>query len=102
MKLRLAGRLSLIRNLPGRLLFTLTVIGLTLLAIILVITVQGGIKGLLNIFQVESLFPYPRNAPPASNYILGFETTMAFMLEAGFLGVLLFGWGRYPEPDYGA
>jgi cytochrome d ubiquinol oxidase subunit I len=26
--------------------------------------------------------------------ILGFETAMAFMLEAGFLGVMLFGWGR--------
>jgi cytochrome d ubiquinol oxidase subunit I len=26
--------------------------------------------------------------------ILGFETTLAFMLEAGFLGVMLFGWRR--------
>lgn len=26
--------------------------------------------------------------------ILGFEATMAFMLEAGFLGIMLFGWGR--------
>jgi cytochrome d ubiquinol oxidase subunit I len=26
--------------------------------------------------------------------ILGFETTLAFMLEAGFLGLMLFGWGR--------
>ena len=26
--------------------------------------------------------------------ILGFETTLAFMLEAGFLGVMLFGWQR--------
>jgi cytochrome d ubiquinol oxidase subunit I len=26
--------------------------------------------------------------------ILGFETVMAFMLEAGFLGVMLFGWNR--------
>ncbi|MCL4501895.1 MAG: cytochrome ubiquinol oxidase subunit I [Deltaproteobacteria bacterium] len=26
--------------------------------------------------------------------ILGFETTLAFMLEAGFLGVMLFAWGR--------
>ena len=26
--------------------------------------------------------------------ILGFETAMAFMLEAGFLGVMLFGWER--------
>ncbi|MGQ9838577.1 MAG: cytochrome ubiquinol oxidase subunit I [Cyanobacteriota bacterium] len=28
--------------------------------------------------------------------ILGFEGTMAFMLEAGFLGIMLFGWGRVP------
>jgi cytochrome d ubiquinol oxidase subunit I len=26
--------------------------------------------------------------------ILGFETTFAFMLESGFLGLMLFGWGR--------
>lgn len=26
--------------------------------------------------------------------ILGFEAAMAFMLEAGFLGVMVFGWGR--------
>ncbi len=26
--------------------------------------------------------------------ILGFETTMAFMLEAGFLGIMFFGWQR--------
>ena len=26
--------------------------------------------------------------------ILGFETVMAFMLEAGFLGIMLFGWNR--------
>ncbi|MBV5257636.1 cytochrome ubiquinol oxidase subunit I [Synechococcus moorigangaii CMS01] len=28
--------------------------------------------------------------------ILGFEGAMAFMLEAGFLGIMLFGWGRVP------
>ncbi|WP_026100899.1 cytochrome ubiquinol oxidase subunit I [Synechococcus sp. PCC 7336] len=28
--------------------------------------------------------------------ILGFEATMAFMLEAGFLGIMLFGWERVP------
>lgn len=30
-------------------------------------------------------------------HILGFETVIAFMLEAGFLGVMLFGWGRVPR-----
>jgi len=28
--------------------------------------------------------------------ILGFEGSMAFMLEAGFLGIMLFGWSRVP------
>jgi cytochrome bd ubiquinol oxidase subunit I len=28
--------------------------------------------------------------------ILGFEASMAFMLEAGFLGIMLFGWTRVP------
>ncbi|MGF1487062.1 MAG: cytochrome ubiquinol oxidase subunit I [Prochloraceae cyanobacterium] len=28
--------------------------------------------------------------------ILGFEAAMAFMLEAGFLGIMLFGWERVP------
>jgi cytochrome d ubiquinol oxidase subunit I len=28
--------------------------------------------------------------------VLGFEGTMAFMLEAGFLGIMLFGWNRVP------
>lgn len=31
-------------------------------------------------------------------HILGFETVLAFMLEAGFLGVMLFGWGKVPRP----
>lgn len=30
--------------------------------------------------------------------ILGFEGSMAFMLEAGFLGIMLFGWGRVSPP----
>jgi cytochrome d ubiquinol oxidase subunit I len=28
--------------------------------------------------------------------VLGFEGTMAFMLEASFLGIMLFGWNRVP------
>ena len=28
--------------------------------------------------------------------VLGFESTMAFMLEASFLGIMLFGWNRVP------
>ncbi|WP_296950432.1 cytochrome ubiquinol oxidase subunit I [uncultured Massilia sp.] len=29
--------------------------------------------------------------------ILGFEGAMAFMLEAGFIGIMMFGWGRVPR-----
>jgi cytochrome bd ubiquinol oxidase subunit I len=29
--------------------------------------------------------------------ILGFETVLAFMVEAGFLGIMLFGWQRVPR-----
>lgn len=29
--------------------------------------------------------------------ILGFEGTLAFMLEAGFLGIMVFGWNRVPR-----
>ena len=30
--------------------------------------------------------------------ILGYEAAMAFMLEAGFLGIMMFGWKRVPPP----
>lgn len=30
--------------------------------------------------------------------ILGFEGAMAFMLEAGFLGIMMFGWEKVPRP----
>ncbi|MHB1587096.1 MAG: cytochrome ubiquinol oxidase subunit I [Acidiferrobacteraceae bacterium] len=30
--------------------------------------------------------------------ILGFEAVIAFMLEAGFLGIMVFGWHRVPRP----
>jgi len=35
--------------------------------------------------------------------VLGFEASMAFMLEAGFLGIMIFGWGRvHPVIHYAA
>ena len=30
--------------------------------------------------------------------ILGFETVLAFATEAGFLGIMIFGWNRVPPP----
>ncbi len=48
-------------------------------------------------------FQFGTNWAPFSEFsgdffgsILGFEGSMAFMLEAGFLGIMLFGWGRVP------
>ncbi|MBN8776365.1 cytochrome ubiquinol oxidase subunit I [Thiomonas arsenitoxydans] len=38
--------------------------------------------------------PFSTSAGDFMGNILGFETAMAFMLEAGFLGIMLFGWGR--------
>ncbi|MBA5687038.1 cytochrome ubiquinol oxidase subunit I [Rugamonas apoptosis] len=49
-------------------------------------------------------FQFGTNWAPFSRYtgsfignILGFEGAMAFMLEAGFIGVMLWGWGRVPR-----
>jgi len=38
--------------------------------------------------------PFSASAGDFMGNILGFETAMAFMLEAGFLGIMLFGWER--------
>lgn len=38
--------------------------------------------------------PFSTSAGDFMGNILGFETAMAFMLEAGFLGIMLFGWNR--------
>jgi cytochrome bd ubiquinol oxidase subunit I len=49
-------------------------------------------------------FQFGTNWAPFSQFtgqffgnILGFEGAMAFMLEAGFVGVMLYGWGRIPK-----
>jgi cytochrome d ubiquinol oxidase subunit I len=48
-------------------------------------------------------FQFGTNWGPLSEFagdffgsVLGFEGAMAFMLEAGFLGIMLFGWSRVP------
>ncbi|EIL96202.1 cytochrome ubiquinol oxidase subunit I [Rhodanobacter sp. 115] len=38
--------------------------------------------------------PFSTSSGDFMGNILGFETAMAFMLEAGFLGIMLFGWRR--------
>lgn len=40
--------------------------------------------------------PFSESVGDFFGSILGFEGSMAFMLEAGFLGIMLFGWNRVP------
>ena len=40
--------------------------------------------------------PFSESVGDFFGSILGFEASMAFMLEAGFLGIMLFGWERVP------
>jgi cytochrome d ubiquinol oxidase subunit I len=42
--------------------------------------------------------PFARAAGGFFGNLLGFEGAMAFMLEAGFLGIMMFGWRRVPRP----
>ena len=42
--------------------------------------------------------PFSKFAGGFFGNILGFEGAMAFMLEAGFLGIAMFGWHRTPRP----
>jgi cytochrome d ubiquinol oxidase subunit I len=40
--------------------------------------------------------PFSESVGDFFGTVLGFESTMAFMLEASFLGIMLFGWERVP------
>lgn len=42
--------------------------------------------------------PFSRIAGGFFGNLLGFEGGMAFMLEAGFLGIMMFGWQKVPRP----
>lgn len=42
--------------------------------------------------------PFSAAAGSFFGNILGFEAAMAFMLEAGFLGIMVFGWHKVPRP----
>jgi cytochrome bd ubiquinol oxidase subunit I len=42
--------------------------------------------------------PFTKVAGGFFGNMLGFEGAMAFMLEAGFLGIAMFGWQRVPRP----
>jgi cytochrome d ubiquinol oxidase subunit I len=58
----------------------------------------GVVSGIPMEFQFGTNWaPFSRNAGQFIGNILGFEGAMAFMLEAGFIGVMMFGWGRVPQ-----
>lgn len=59
---------------------------------------MGVISGLPLEFQFGTNWSgFSRVAGEFFGNILGFEGAMAFMLEAGFLGIMLFGWQRTPR-----
>lgn len=41
--------------------------------------------------------PFAKAAGPALGPLLGIETISAFMVEASFIGLMVFGWGRMPK-----
>jgi cytochrome d ubiquinol oxidase subunit I len=58
----------------------------------------GVVSGLPMEFQFGTNWaPFSRFTGAFIGNILGFEGAMAFMLEAGFIGVMLWGWGRVPR-----
>jgi cytochrome d ubiquinol oxidase subunit I len=58
----------------------------------------GVVSGIPMEFQFGTNWaPFSRFTGAFIGNILGFEGAMAFMLEAGFIGVMLWGWGRVPR-----
>lgn len=58
----------------------------------------GVVTGIPMEFQFGTNWaPFSQSAGQFIGNILGFEGAMAFMLEAGFIGVMMFGWGRVPK-----
>lgn len=64
----------------------------------------GVVSGVPLEFEFGTNFaPFSIAAGDLFGHVLGFETAMAFMLEAGFLGVMLFGWKRvHPSMHFAA
>src|SRR5690606_25204344 len=58
----------------------------------------GVVSGLTMSFQFGTTFPgFMERAGNVVGPLLGYEVMTAFFLEAGFLGIMLFGRGRVPE-----
>lgn len=59
---------------------------------------MGVVTGLVMSFQFGTNFSrFAQAAGPVIGPIIGLEVVSAFFLEAGFLGIMLFGWGRVGE-----
>jgi cytochrome bd ubiquinol oxidase subunit I len=58
----------------------------------------GVVSGIPMEFQFGTNWgPFSRFTGGFVGNILGFEGAMAFMLEAGFIGIMMWGWGRVPK-----
>lgn len=58
----------------------------------------GVVTGLVMSFQFGTNFSrFAQAVGPVIGPIIGLEVVSAFFLEAGFLGIMLFGWGRVSE-----
>jgi cytochrome bd ubiquinol oxidase subunit I len=59
---------------------------------------MGVVSGLVLSFEFGLAFSgFAQRAGPVLGPIIGLEVLTAFFLEAGFLGIMLFGWGRVGE-----
>jgi cytochrome d ubiquinol oxidase subunit I len=59
---------------------------------------MGVVSGIVMAFQFGTNFSgFAQAAGPVIGPIIGLEVLTAFFLEAGFLGIMLFGWGRVGE-----
>jgi len=59
---------------------------------------MGVVTGLVMSFQFGTNFSrFAQAVGPVIGPIIGLEVVSAFFLEAGFLGIMLFGWGRVTE-----
>jgi cytochrome d ubiquinol oxidase subunit I len=91
-------------------LWPLTTVGISLVLVVFeYLWLKTGAKLFLLNFSVGVISGLPQEFEFGTNWsrfammtgeffgnILGFEGAMAFMLEAGFLGIMLFGWQRVP------
>lgn len=60
---------------------------------------MGVVSGIVMSYQFGTNWSeFSRLTGPVMGPLLSYEVLTAFFLEAGFLGIMLFGWGRVPRP----